>query len=42
MLDAKTLFQETYYLAKNPEVAAALAKGNFQNGFEHFTQFGQF
>ena len=42
MLDAKTLFQESYYLAKNSGVAAAVAQGNFQNGFEHFSKFGQF
>ena len=42
MLDPKTLFQESYYLAKNSEVAAAVANGNFQNGFEHFSKFGQF
>ena len=42
MLDTKTLFQESYYLAKNSEVAAAVANGNFQNGFEHFSKFGQF
>ena len=42
MLGPKTLFQESYYLAKNSEVAAAVANGNFQNGFEHFSKFGQF
>jgi alkaline phosphatase D len=42
MLDAKTLFQESYYLAKNSEIADAVTKGIFQNGFEHFTKFGQF
>jgi len=42
MLDAKTLFQESYYLAKNSEVGVAVANGNFQNGFEHFSKFGQF
>ena len=42
MLDTKSLFNESYYLAKNPAVATAVANGSFPNAFAHFTQFGQF
>ncbi|HLO50880.1 MAG TPA: S8 family serine peptidase [Kamptonema sp.] len=36
------LFDEKYYLAQNPQVAAAVANKTFRNGFEHFAKFGQF
>ena len=29
-----------YYLSENPDVAAAVANGAFNTGFEHFVQFG--
>lgn len=40
MLDVSALFDENYYLAANPDVAAAVASGDFSNGFEHFNLFG--
>jgi hypothetical protein len=36
-----SLFDEAFYLAKNPDVAAAVASGILRSGFDHFTQFGQ-
>ncbi|WP_017716608.1 S8 family serine peptidase [Kamptonema formosum] len=42
MLDINTLFDESYYLAENPDVAGAVASGGFSSGLDHFTQFGQF
>ncbi len=41
MLNAQDLYNETYYLARNPDVADAVAAGNFTNGFSHFETFGQ-
>ncbi|MBC6479806.1 MAG: hypothetical protein GDA56_20515 [Hormoscilla sp. GM7CHS1pb] len=35
-------FDESFYLAQNPGVAAAVATGAFASGLEHFLQFGQF
>jgi len=34
------LFDETHYLSKNPDVAAAVRQGVFKYGFEHFVLFG--
>jgi|GEM_PF-4029262 len=34
------LFDETQYLNKNPDVAAAVQQGAFKYGFEHFVLFG--
>lgn len=34
-------FDETFYLAKNPDVAAAVARGALSSGFAHWQQFGQ-
>ncbi|NER78778.1 MAG: hypothetical protein F6K42_04210 [Leptolyngbya sp. SIO1D8] len=34
------LFDETYYLANNPGVAAAVNGGFFSSGYEHFVTFG--
>ncbi|MCU0518475.1 MAG: PPC domain-containing protein, partial [Oscillatoria sp. Prado101] len=42
MLDINTLFDESYYLAENPDVARAVASGGFSSGLDHFTDFGQF
>ncbi len=35
-------FDESFYLAQNPDVAAAVATNAFASGLEHFLQFGQF
>ncbi|MBD2041903.1 cadherin-like domain-containing protein [Microcoleus sp. FACHB-672] len=35
-------FDENYYLANNPDVAEAVAKGVYHTGFEHFQDFGLF
>ncbi len=40
MLDASTLFDENFYLAQNPDVASAVASGQFKNGLEHFNIYG--
>lgn len=40
MLDASTLFDEKFYLAQNPDVASAVASGQFENGLEHFNIYG--
>ena len=42
MLTESDLFNENFYRATNPDVAAAIANGTFQSGFEHFQLFGQF
>ncbi|MEM1291304.1 MAG: choice-of-anchor D domain-containing protein [Cyanobacteria bacterium P01_H01_bin.162] len=34
------LFDETYYLTQNPDIAAAVAQGGFATGYDHFVQFG--
>lgn len=34
------LYDETYYLNQNPDVAAAVDSGEFVYGFEHFVKFG--
>ncbi|KPF82721.1 hypothetical protein IP70_19875 [alpha proteobacterium AAP38] len=34
-------FDETFYLAKNPDVAAAVARGALTSGFAHWQQWGQ-
>jgi|GEM_PF-2905292 len=36
------LFDNSYYLAHNLDVATAVAKGQFKSGLDHFLQFGQF
>mgnify|MGYP001810718658 CR=1 FL=1 len=41
MLDINSLFNETYYLAENPDVAAAVSSGAFTSGLQHFNLFGQ-
>ncbi|WP_254563715.1 alkaline phosphatase [Oscillatoria sp. HE19RPO] len=41
MLNAQDLYNETYYLARNPDVANAVAAGLFTTGFAHFETFGQ-
>lgn len=42
MLDAAGLFNESFYLAQNPDVAAAVQSGVIANGFQHFIESGQF
>ncbi len=34
-------FDETFYLSKNPDVAAAVARGALSSGFAHWQQWGQ-
>lgn len=40
-LNFADLFDETYYLATNPDVAQAIALGVFSSGLAHFTEFGR-
>lgn len=42
MLNATDLFNESLYLARNPDVASAVTAGIFSSGFQHFSQFGEF
>ncbi|XWK90749.1 MAG: hypothetical protein U7127_12070 [Phormidium sp.] len=35
------LFDEQFYLRKNPDVAAAVTSGNLSSGLTHYLQFGQ-
>lgn len=35
-----TLFNESFYLHHNPDVAAAVKAGYFASGYQHFLQFG--
>lgn len=35
------LFNESFYLAKNPDVKSAVQAGNFVSGLQHFYLFGQ-
>lgn len=41
MLDIASLFNETYYLAANPDVAAAVRNGIYISGFDHYIVSGQ-
>ncbi|WP_174503850.1 glycosyltransferase [Acidiphilium sp. C61] len=34
------LFDEAFYLARNPDVAVLVAEGDYRSGFDHFCQFG--
>ena len=36
------LFDEAFYLIQNPDVADAIIEGSFEDGFEHYIEFGQF
>jgi len=43
MLSADTaIFDETYYLSHNPDVASAVSRGLFSSGLEHFLKYGMF
>lgn len=33
-------FDESYYLSKNPDVVAAIARGQFASGYDHFVKAG--
>lgn len=37
-----SLFNANYYLQNNPDVVAAIAKGQFTSALDHFNKFGQF
>ena len=39
-IDLALLFDETFYLAENADIAEAVALGQYESGFEHFSQFG--
>jgi hypothetical protein len=41
MLDQRSLFDNTYYLQTNPDVALALANGKVSSGFDHYRRFGK-
>ncbi len=41
MLASSELFDEQFYLGKNPDVAAAVRNGLFASAFEHFDIFGE-
>ncbi len=41
MLDISRLFEETAYIAQNPDVKEAITTGVVESGFEHFITFGQ-
>ncbi len=41
MLTIGDLFDESFYLAKNPDVAARIANGAIASGFSHFQVFGE-
>lgn len=42
MLDATSLFNESYYLSHNPDVMAAVSAGILPSGLQHFIDAGQF
>ncbi|MGF1494937.1 MAG: alkaline phosphatase D family protein [Microcoleaceae cyanobacterium] len=42
MLGAEDLFNETFYLANNPDVRVAVESGAISSGFAHFLESGQF
>ena len=39
--DDEIAFDETYYLATNPDIAAAVAKGGFPSGLSHYRAHGR-
>ncbi|MBW4487729.1 MAG: tandem-95 repeat protein [Trichocoleus desertorum ATA4-8-CV12] len=41
-LSFSDLFEESFYLVNNPDVAQAVQAGFFSSGFQHFIQAGQF
>lgn len=42
MLTDRELFNENFYRATNPDVAAAISRGDVSSGFDHFIRFGEF
>jgi len=40
VLATETNFNEREYLAANPEVAVAVARGEWENGYAHFRECG--
>jgi hypothetical protein len=34
-------FDEAYYLGSNPDIAAAVARGIYASGLEHYQQYGR-
>ncbi|WP_017718112.1 pre-peptidase C-terminal domain-containing protein [Kamptonema formosum] len=42
MLDTNALFDESFYLAQNQDVAQAVSSGGFSSGLEHFQEYGKF
>ncbi|HIK09804.1 MAG TPA: SGNH/GDSL hydrolase family protein [Oscillatoriaceae cyanobacterium M33_DOE_052] len=41
MLTTNDLFDEGFYLAKNPEVGAQIGRGDIESAFDHFQTFGE-
>ena len=41
VLTASDLFDESFYLARYPDISGAVAAGIFNNGLEHFNLFGK-
>jgi FKBP-type peptidyl-prolyl cis-trans isomerase len=37
-----SLFDEHYYLQQNPDVAAAVAAGKIETGYDHYIKYGQY
>ena len=42
LVSQNSLFDEHYYLEMNPDVAAAVAPGEFATGYDHYIEYGQF
>jgi hypothetical protein len=42
LVSQNSLFDEHYYLQKYPDIAAAVAKGIFATGYDHYVRYGQF
>ena len=42
LVSQNSLFDEHYYLAMNPDVAVAVALGEFATGYDHYIKYGQF
>jgi hypothetical protein len=42
LVSQNSLFDEHYYLATNPDVAAAVAAGQYATGYDQYIKYGQF
>jgi hypothetical protein len=42
LVSQNSLFDEHYYLTEYPNVAAAVAKGEFATGYDHYIEYGQY